>query len=78
MVTVFVDNEAGEEDEGLEWVVNVIQWRTQGDLLDRADFSFRKKEQAWDKQCTQEKASDRRACRRGLLRTERLKGFVGL
>ena len=45
---------------------------------DRADFSFREKEQAWDKQCTQAKTSERRTCRGGLLRAEKLKSFVGL
>lgn len=74
----FVDNEAGEKDEGLERVVKVIQWGTQGDLMDRADYCFRKNEQTWDQEHTQEETSEKRTCRGGLLRAERLKGFVGL
>lgn len=33
-----MENEAGEKDKGLEWVVNVIQLVTQEDLLGRGAF----------------------------------------
>lgn len=46
--------------------------------MDRADYCFRKNEQTWDQEHTQEETSEKRTCRGGLLRAERLKGFVGL